>query len=125
MYHLLLIILLLSSGMLSGMDRRPTGIPPDRLAMTDAPAKKNRSCKQTVACCVPALSTLYFAAESLHELETTRSCGNNYGLFCFCAMVTCDRCLKNVKSIRDKAKQRKAYLQFVKKIEAQEKQKEN
>lgn len=115
MRYALLIIIFLSSALLSSMDY------PRHLAMTDTPAKKNRACKQTVACCLPALSTIYFATESLHELEQTKICGPSFALFCFCAVVTCDKCSKQVKSIQDKARQRKAYLAFIKKLQAQTK----
>ncbi len=125
MHYTLLAIILLSSGMLSGMERGLTSKQyPKRLAMTDNSKQKNRSCKQVVACCVPALSTVYFAFESLQELQETGACGLNYGLCCFCAMVTCERCLKNVASIREKAQQKKAYLTFIQRLPTQTKQKE-
>ena len=122
MHYTLLTIILLSSAILSGMDRGLS--QPPRLAMTDALTKKNRSCKQAVACCIPAVSTIFFAAESLHEIQETKICGLSYALCCFCALVTCDQCSKHIKSIQDKARQRKAYLAFIKKLQAQTQQKE-
>lgn len=124
MHYTLLIIILLSSGMLSGMDQHLSGYQPARLVMKDNSKQKNRSCKRAVACCIPALSTVYFATESLYELQETGACGLNYGPCCFCAMVTCERCLKNVTSIREKAKQKKAYLAFIRSLPTQTKQKE-